>query len=467
MKMITDIWSESIGVNVDRTMDEDILDKNIYRLFIMSVVALPISLLFLFYFGYGVQINPIDRIEIWKTNVFYSHAFLASSMLIVGVLSFFIYRKGLINRLLSKSLVFISIIIFVLVGSLLSAFDQYVTNSITPFFLAVIFISTIFIVHPKYLLIILVTGIAFFYHISIFYQSDVNILVSNLFNAIAISAISFILSIVVWNNYTKQFNQAIMIKRQNEALEKQLEVLKESEHKLLIANKNKNRFFSIIAHDLRNPIGSMMNLLNLVTDKKFVQSQTKEELNVVLVEMQKAASNTFYLLENLLYWAKDQEGKSSFSPELVIVKDVLSQVLGTFIISIDQKKIQTKIDQVDPAMLVFADSNMLNTILRNLISNAIKFSHLFGEIVITANREDDVLVIRIEDFGIGIPKNKIDQLFTSEDNYTSSGTLNETGTGLGLALCNEFMKKHNGRIDYISKVSKGAIFQLTFPNKKE
>ncbi len=458
---------EIFATDADISMHNDQMEKNIYRLFIMSIIAIPISLIFIIYFGLNVQFNPTTKVEVWMFNVFYSHIFLASSMLIIGLFSYIINKNKLFVRLQSKVLIYSTIVLFVVIGSLLSAFDQYVTNSITPFFLSVIFVSTIFIIHPKHMSIILIFSVALFYHVSLKYQFDLNILMSNLFNAIAISAISFILSIVIWNSYTKQFKQAIMIKNQNDVLEKQLEVLKESENKLTLANKNKNRFFSIIAHDLRNPIGSMMNLLNLITDKEFVKSQSREELNVVLVEMQKSASNTYNLLENLLFWAKDQEGKSSFNPELVVLKDVINQVIGTFLISIDQKKIQTKIDQVDSTLLVFADSNMLNTIFRNLISNAIKFSHLFGEIVVSAKRNENSIIIRIEDSGIGIPKDKVDQLFSSEDNYTSPGTFNETGTGLGLALCNEFMKKHNGKIEVINKQSNGAVFQLTFPNKPQ
>jgi signal transduction histidine kinase len=348
-------------------------------------------------------------------------------------------------------------------GAAISAFDQYITTSITPYILAAIFISMTFIVHPLKMLFLQAVGAVFFYLMNTRYQANAEVLFSNTVNSVFISGISFILSLLLWNSYVLRETQKRIINKQKMQLEEQLLMVGQSAQELAKVNKSKDRLFSIIAHDLRNPIGSIMSLLNLINNKEFSETQTKAQLDELMLELQKAANNTYELLENLLFWAKEQDRSNDFRPQLFDFKEVVEDVISTASIQIVQKKLTLNVEFTTPEVKVFADNNMLKTIFRNVLGNAIKFSFVFGKIIISATENDQMTTIRIEDFGLGIPEANRKLLFSIDHNISTMGTANEKGTGLGLVLCAEFMKRHNGQISIVDKVTKGTVIELKFP----
>jgi signal transduction histidine kinase len=206
-----------------------------------------------------------------------------------------------------------------------------------------------------------------------------------------------------------------------------------------------------------------MSLLNLINNKEFSETQTKAQLDELMLELQKAANNTYELLENLLFWAKEQDRSNDFRPQLFDFKEVVEDVISTASIQIVQKKLTLNVEFTTPEVKVFADNNMLKTIFRNVLGNAIKFSFVFGKIIISATENDQMTTIRIEDFGLGIPEANRKLLFSIDHNISTMGTANEKGTGLGLVLCAEFMKRHNGQISIVDKVTKGTVIELKFP----
>lgn len=236
--------------------------------------------------------------------------------------------------------------------------------------------------------------------------------------------------------------------------------LNKSEKQLQELNQTKDRLFSIIGHDLRGPIGGIKSLLDfLVTD---MDLSDKVSLLDILLEAQKGIGATYDLLENLLAWAKTQQNEVVYSPEEIAFDEITTNTISIFNELSKSKEISI-INDVSENITIFADRNMIMTVLRNLISNAIKFTPKGKQICVMYKRTEDAHVITIKDEGTGIKPENIERLFVKTDHFTTYGTNGEKGTGLGLALCNHFVETHNGRIWVESEVGKGSAFMFSIP----
>ncbi len=235
-----------------------------------------------------------------------------------------------------------------------------------------------------------------------------------------------------------------------------------SEKLLREANFTKDKFFSIIAHDLRNP----MHAIKINID--FLNSEFNRLDNNYMQELLKSTGNAtnhlYELLENLLLWSRSQSGKISFNPDLLNLHSLLIEIVNLYTNNLEKKSINC-ILEVDTDYTVYADENMLKTILRNLISNALKFTPEKGRITVTAAQINDNNVISIIDTGIGMTLEEADELLNYDNSNTKLGTSKEKGTGLGFILCKEFVAAHGGRIEIESKKGKGTKMIVIFPNK--
>ena len=238
------------------------------------------------------------------------------------------------------------------------------------------------------------------------------------------------------------------------------EVLKENEAHLRELVATKDKFFSIIAHDLKSPFNSILGLSNLLVEQ--IQEKNFDGIEEYAKIIQKSSTTVFNLLMNLLEWARSQTGRMEFSREYIELGALINEVIELSNESAHQKSI-TIIKELPRNLLVFADKAMINTILRNLISNAIKFTYPGGQIIVSAEKKLDELKISISDNGIGIKKEAIGKLFRIDENNIRMGTQNEIGTGLGLILCKEFIEKHRGKIWVESEIGKGSKFSFTIP----
>ena len=238
------------------------------------------------------------------------------------------------------------------------------------------------------------------------------------------------------------------------------ETLKENEAHLRELVATKDKFFSIIAHDLKSPFNSILGLSNLLVEQ--IQEKNLEGIEEYAKIIQKSSTTVFNLLMNLLEWARSQTGRMEFSREYIELGALINEVIELSNESAHQKSI-TIIKELPRNLLVFADKAMINTILRNLISNAIKFTNPGGQIIVSAEKKLDELKISISDNGIGIKKEAIGKLFRIDENNIRMGTQNEIGTGLGLILCKEFIEKHRGKIWVESEIGKGSKFSFTIP----
>ena len=236
-------------------------------------------------------------------------------------------------------------------------------------------------------------------------------------------------------------------------LEKQANELKE-------LNATKDKFFSIIAHDLKNPFHAILGYSNiLIEDFRRLDQEDIEQMLKVLVKQSTLAYN---LLENLLLWARSQTGRLEIKPEKI---DLFSMILDNLSLLKGQagKKNLQLVPNINDPLEGFADAKMVDTVLRNLLSNASKFTPVNGKIVVSAVRLNDEIEISIRDTGVGIPEKNLENIFKLDSKTNTLGTENEAGTGLGLILCKEFVEKNGGKIWAESEVGKGSTFRFTVP----
>lgn len=238
------------------------------------------------------------------------------------------------------------------------------------------------------------------------------------------------------------------------------EKLKIQNATLLKLNTEKDKFFSIIAHDLRSPFNSIIGLSEILAEQ--VGEKNYESIDKYAGIILQSSHRAMDLLTNLMIWAQSQTGRMEFNPKHFELVDIINKVNAPLDAIAEQKSI-TIIKDLPQKMYVFADKDMLGTILRNLISNAIKFSKIGGEIIVSAQLNANEVIVSVSDNGIGITKDNLEKLFRIDESYTTLGTNMEKGTGLGLILCKEFIDKHNGRIWAESKEGKGSTFNFTIP----
>jgi PAS domain S-box-containing protein len=240
-------------------------------------------------------------------------------------------------------------------------------------------------------------------------------------------------------------------------------ILEQSELSLRDANATKDKFFSIIAHDLKNPFNAIMGFSNLLYEDfdDFSESDKRKFIKNIW----DAAESTYKLLENLLQWSRAQAGKISYQPEVVELSNIANENVAVIKPHAEGKRIKLSSD-VSFNTEVFADSNMIHTVIRNLVSNAIKFTPKDGKVTISSTAAGNFERICITDTGVGISKDNIAKLFKIDEQFKTDGTDNEKGTGLGLILCKEFVEKNGGEIWAESEIGKGSRFCFTVPHKK-
>jgi len=248
----------------------------------------------------------------------------------------------------------------------------------------------------------------------------------------------------------------------NRILEGKNKVIEKSEKELRLLNASKNKFFSIIAHDLKNPLHTILGYSYLM--HKDYERFKEDERRKFASDIYQSTNNIFRLLQNLLEWSRSQTGNLNFSPAVVEYQRILDNSLSVLRSLADQKNIVIKTGN-DPELKIFADPLMIETVLRNLINNAIKFTPEGGQIEVSAKEADGQILISVSDTGIGISQEETQNLFRLDSKVKRKGTNNEDGSGLGLILCHEFVNKHNGQIWVESTPGKGSEFIFNIPAK--
>lgn len=272
------------------------------------------------------------------------------------------------------------------------------------------------------------------------------------------------ISAIVTTDEAGEPNEIIGASRIIDERKKFENTIKEKQYELQKLNAEKDKFFSIIAHDLKNPIAALLNVSDVFAD--FYKNMSSEEVEINIKKMSNAAYHTHKLLENLLEWAKSSRGEFVYFPLKINLDEAISDCINNIKIQAINKNININTSNTLSEINVEADINMLRTIIRNLISNAIKFSPNSSTIEINAVEypfDDKFIQIDIKDSGVGMPPETIAKLFRIDEKISTKGTNNETGTGLGLILCKEFIDKHKCRIWVKSELNKGTTFSFTLP----
>lgn len=263
---------------------------------------------------------------------------------------------------------------------------------------------------------------------------------------------------------TKPFKSAELIMRISNhiQLKKAKEEIDLKNKELQKLNVSKDRFFSIIAHDLKNPLSAIMGFSEII--KRDVELGDWDNIKSHVEYLTEAINIEYSLLENLLEWSRAQLGHLVINKKLLNLKQIAANVAQIFATSAQQKNIILH-NNVFKEVTVFADENTINTVIRNLVSNAIKFTPTGGQVIISAAVDNDnTTLISITDTGVGIDPATISLLFKIEEHFTTCGTSEEKGTGLGLILCKEFVELNGGRIWVESEIGHGSMFTFTLAN---
>jgi signal transduction histidine kinase len=262
------------------------------------------------------------------------------------------------------------------------------------------------------------------------------------------------------NELLAQRNLEIL--KQQEALADSNEEISRQRDALKKSNADKDKFFSIVAHDLKSPFTSMLGFSEILAEE--YKTLSDSERQEIAADIHSSIKTGFNLVENLLAWGSLQIGRIEFAPNQLKLKQEVDEVLKLLQRIALLKKIGIY-NEVEPGVIVEADANMLHSVLRNLVSNALKYTHNGGKIRISASASDIPGMIRISvsDSGIGINKDDLAKLFSPKISFSTRGTANETGTGLGLLLCSEMISKHGGQIGVQSDPGNGSTFYFTIP----
>lgn|GEM_PF-2254731 len=265
-------------------------------------------------------------------------------------------------------------------------------------------------------------------------------------------------------SYIKQLEEKNKeIKKGVEQLTELNRKLMESEAQLRELNAGKDKYFSILSHDLRSPFNGLLGFTNIL--KNDFDELSREELKKYIDYISGSTQNLFDLLENVLHWSRMQRGKHEFLPEKLYLAGEVDFILNLLKTNTLNKEIAL-IKEIPKELTVKADQNMLHSILQNLISNAVKFTKTGGTITVSAGETDSMIRVSVKDTGVGISKDRIQNLFRIDRVHSTKGTNNEPGTGLGLVLIKEMIENHKGKISVLSEEGKGSEFVLLFPKDK-
>lgn len=286
-------------------------------------------------------------------------------------------------------------------------------------------------------------------------------------NRLLVLVMVLILVILVlgYRQYSIKRKSAAVLAEQNETIRKINTRLAESEENLRKINQTKDKFISIIAHDIRNPLAGILGFTDIIERKP--ENISREELQQINTLIRQSARQLYDLLDNLLYWARSQSGSVPFHPQTVDIHEIAEKTLKLIHTHAASKNISLR-NSIAVGTFVMADANMVTVIIRNLLSNALKFTANGGAIEIYSARSNGNLEVMIKDTGIGMQPEQVKRLFSDKNRMPASeGTNQEKGSGLGLILCREFTEKHGGTIRAESEPGKGTVVTFTLPLPSE
>lgn len=280
----------------------------------------------------------------------------------------------------------------------------------------------------------------------------------NFILGILIAVIAFLIMFII--QYRSKLKSGEYLAKLNNELSITNTRLIESEAKIKEWNATRDKFFSIISHDLRNPMASLVSFVRIMN--RDFDTMDREEIKQLLSDMKLSIEKAQDLLENLLVWTKTQTGKIVYKPEKFNFYDAVQENVHLFQGVLTQKQISLSIFVENPSFM-YGDFNMIKTVLRNLMSNALKFTKPMGNIKVSCNHNGQHTIFKVIDDGVGMTQEEISLLFTPGGQKSKHGTADEKGTGIGLLICREFVDKHKGHIEVLSTPENGSEFCVYLP----
>ena len=441
----------------------DIRHFNIFRSLVITFIAIFISSSIIF---------TNHDIEVVGTpfHVFWQHADLVLNeivlviFVVLALFAAFIFKYKMSQTAWTDVFTQLVFIVVTLWGALGSVADQEISSSIVSLLIVCVSMSISLMVKPWKAILIFGVAYLLFYVGSGYTQSNLQVLSFNRSAAFWSVCVSAALSIFFWKNNVTRITQSKIIDKQKKELENNYFKLLQSSEELKTAIATKNKFFSIISHDLRGPLTATYSLTQMMIEVG--QDDSPAERDKALKIIDGGLQNILKLLEDLLLWSETQTHTISFRPVQLNLFDATHNSLALLELAAAEKDIEL-VNEIGPAIFVNADKNMLNTIVRNLLSNAIKFSNPGNKVklytqAIHNNGTGNYVSVIVEDNGIGISKKTLDNLFKIEHKITTPGTQKERGTGLGLILCRELIDIHKGFVNVTSQIGVGTRIEVGF-----
>jgi signal transduction histidine kinase len=367
---------------------------------------------------------------------------------LIACLAFFALRYKNTNHILYACLPYAFMVVVGAWGIAGTAIHQLISWNIVPFILAS-FVLVMLLIRPLVLFYYFIILYFVFYLVIPIHQTNPNYILLNRVLGLATLFISYCFSLFTWNNNLVRFRQIRLI-------ELQAEELKES-------NASKDKFFSILSHDLKGPVATSLLLTELLQEENIGEQERQEIQQLFRTSLE----NISRLLNNVLLWANNQTGKINFTPTRLELRALVNEDLQLLSAMAQQKNI-TMVNEVASDFFLFADEHMMHTIIRNLLTNAIKFTPSGGKVNVIAEQVkssdgSDCIKLSIVDNGIGISPALLGDLFKLDKKVMTPGTDNEIGTGLGLILCKDFVEKHKGQLLVESEEEAGSRFTILLP----
>lgn len=249
--------------------------------------------------------------------------------------------------------------------------------------------------------------------------------------------------------------------KEKKTLQQTLEQLNVLNNKLIQLNDDKDQFVSILAHDLRNPFAVMLGYGQMLNKK--LENAAFEDAKKYAGVINSTINKTYNLLENLLTWSRSQMNRIKYKPEYIKLKEIINETIELFENQINAKDIFVATEDIKDSLVVRGDKQMIKTVLRNLFSNAIKYTPQQGSIQFSAQYNTSQVTISLKDSGVGMSPETVNKLWNLSTRNSEKGTNGETGTGFGLLICKDFVEKHGGHISVESKPNKGSVFSFNIP----
>lgn len=399
--------------------------------------------------------------SIWKWGIVSAHSAL---FVIFGTIAGLLFHEKSFRYFQSSNKQVLEIVAYLsilFISNGIGLFDQLITPSITPIFLGAVAVSLVVLIPPVQAFAALSINFYLFIYFSPLFQSNATILLSNNLNVLTVMVISFVITNTLWIEMVIRIRQEQTLRQQRLALEASTREAANKTLALEEANQQNKKLFSIIAHDLRGPFNTLIASAELLLDNEILLDE-KEAL-ALKTNLLKTSQSTFFLLENLLGWSQMQQNKMVPQPKLMFPAQVLEAAILDCKYIAEAKGIALEAHIMEELQCV-ADQFLLQTIFRNLLMNAIKFSHRNSIVAVemTKNVEDKTISFHFIDQGIGMTGEVKASLFQNMSSK-NQGTLGETGMGLGLLLCKEFSETMHGNISIESTLGKGSRFTLSLP----